>query len=81
MLIFFFLASDGSSTSLPGQVNFEDNGRRPKSAGGSSLRHQRAADGYDSSTALIGDSSATEQHSTSGSQSSVRSTDDRKPLL
>ena len=72
--------SMGSSASLPGQVNNDDQ-RRPRSAGRSSLLNQRVKDESTSSTALIGDSSATEQPSTSGSQSSLRSTDDRKPLL
>lgn len=77
----WYVGSTGSSASLPGQVNYEDDQRRPRSAGRSSLRSQRVTDGSTSSTALIGDSSATEQPSTSGSQSSVRSGDDRKPLL
>lgn len=82
IFVFLFLAPLGSSASLPGQVNFDaDDDKRPRSAGRSSLHYQRATDGSTSSMALIGDSSTTEQPSTSGSQSSVRSADDRKPLL
>lgn len=76
------LASTESLASLPGQVNYEGvNERRPTSAGRTSLHYQRTTDGSTSSVGLIRDSSAMEQHSTSGSQSSVRSIDDRKPLL
>ena len=75
------LGYTGSSASFPGQVNYDDDQRRPRSAGRSSLLNQQVRDGSTSSMALIGDSSATEQPSTSGSQSSLRSTDDRKPLL
>lgn len=70
-------ASLGSTSSLPGQVDYndDDNGR-PASGG-----RQRISHGSTSSMPLIGDGSVTEQPSTSGSQSSLRSTDDRKPLI
>lgn len=76
-------ASLGSTASIPGQVNLDDDEvkRRPASGGRPSLGRQRISNGSNSSFALIGDSSATEQPSTSGSQSSLRSTDDRKPLI
>lgn len=64
----------GSSASIPGQVNFDNDRPRPRSAGRSSLH------GSTTSTALIGDSSAAEQASSSQSQSSLRS-GDRVPLL
>lgn len=70
----------GSSASIPGQVNFDNDRPRPRSAGRSSLQSQRITDGSTTSTALIGDSSAAEQASSSQSQSSLRS-GDRVPLL
>ena len=78
-----FTASLGSTASIPGQVNLHDDEikRRPASGGQLSLGRQRISNGSNSSLALIGDSSATEQPSTSESQSSLRSTDDRKPLI
>ena len=82
-ILLVFTASLGSTTSIPGQIDFNDDDikRQPASAGRLSLGRQRTSNGSSSSMALIGDSSATEQHSTSGSQSSLRSTDDRRPLI